>query len=647
MAKKPTVDRREFMKRAAAGAAAAGAASIPGSAALAQTQTPAGAVASPSTGEPQAETEVLTSGRAGSDFMVDVIKSLGFPYICANPGSSFRGLQESIVNYGGNSAPEFLTCCHEESSVAMAHGYAKIEGKPLAILAHGTVGLQHASMAIYNAWCDRVPVYVILGNTLDASMRYPGVEWVHAVQDASAMVRDFVKWDDTPVSLQHFAESAVRAYKVAMTPWQGPVVIIADSELQERPIDPHATLRIPKLTLASAPQADQAAVVEVAKMLVSAASPVLVADRCARTQAGMTRLVELAELLQCAVVSTQPNTAPPITAGRMNFPNRHPLNQTLRSGAAIGEADVVVGLEVANFFGTINTYRDQVERTSRSATRAGAKLVTITAGEMNSKANYQDFQRYPEVDLALAGDAEATLPSLIEEVKRQLTGDRRSAIEERGKRLATASAAAMDRARNDASYAWDAVPISSARLAAEVWAQIRTEDWSLVNGALSGWPQRIFNFEKYYQYIGVSGGSGIGYGAPAAVGAALANKKYGRLSVSLQNDGDLMYAPGVLWTAAHHRIPILFVMNNNRAYHEEIMHLQRMAARRERGIGNAHIGNTLDDPGIDFAKLAQSMGVHSEGPITNPNDIAPALRRAIAAVKSGQPALVDVLTQPR
>ena len=361
----------------------------------------------------------------------------------------------------------------------------------------------------------------------------------------------------------------------------------------------------------------------------------------------MTRLVELAELLNAGVVSTQPNSMPPITAGRMNFPNRHPLNQTLRFGAAIGEADVVVGLEVANFFGTINTYRDQLHRTSKSATKAGAKLVTISAGEMNSKANYQDFQRYSEVDLALSGDAEATLPSLIEEVKRQLTGDRRSAIDERGKRLATASSAAMERARVDASYAWDAVPISTARLAAEVWAQIRTEDWSLVNGALAGWPQRIFNFEKYYQYIGVSGGSGIGYGAPAAVGAALANKKYGRLSVSLQNDGDLMYAPGILWTAAHHRIPILFVMNNNKAYHEEVMHLQRIGARRERGVDRAHIGNTLDDPGINFAKLADSMGVHAEGPITDPKDLAPALRRAIAAVKSGQPALVDVLTQPR
>jgi len=308
---------------------------------------------------------------------------------------------------------------------------------------------------------------------------------------------------------------------------------------------------------------------------------------------------------------------------------------------------VVVGLEVANFFGTVNLYRDQVERSYKSGVRSGTKLVTITAGELNTKSNYQDFQRYNEVDFALAGDAEATLPSLIEEVKRQLTGDRRNAFADRGKRLAAASSAALERARADASYAWDASPISTARLAAEVWAQIRTEDWSLVNGALSGWPQRLFNFDKYYQYIGVSGGSGIGYGAPAAVGAALANKKYGRLSVSLQNDGDLMYAPGVLWTAAHHRIPILFVMNNNRAYHEEVMHLERMAARRERGIDRAHIGNTLDNPGIDFAKLAQSMGVHAEGPVSDPKELAPALSRAIAAVKSGQPALVDVVTQPR
>jgi acetolactate synthase-1/2/3 large subunit len=645
MEKTQPVDRRQFMKRAAsAGAAAVTAPTILGA------QAGAGQGATP---PPAAETpvvEVLTGGRSGSDFMVDVIKSLGVPYVLGNPGSSFRGLQESIVNYAGNREPEFLTCLHEETAVAMAHGYAKIEGKPLIVLAHGTVGLQHASMAVYNAWCDRVPVYLILGNTLDATMRFPGVEWVHSVQDAAAMVRDYTKWDDTPYSLQHFAESAVRAYKVAMTPWAGPVVLVADAELQERPVaDQHGaeSLHIPKLTLASPPAADTGAVVELARLLVGAESPVFVADRAARTQAGMDALVELAELLQAPVISTQYGSMPPLGAGRMNFPSRHPLNHTLRAGAAIAEGDLVVGLEVANFFAATNVYRDQIQRSSRPATKAGAKLVTITAGELQTKANYQDFQRYSEVDLALAADAEATLPALIEAVNRLLTDDRRRLIAQRGVTHAEAGRVARDRARTDATYAWDATPISTARVAAEVWAQIQNEDWSLVNGGLSGWATRLWNFEKHYQYIGVSGGSGIGYGAPAAVGAALANKKHGRLSINLQNDGDLMYAPGVLWTAAHHRIPLLFVMNNNRAYHEEVMHMQRMAGRRERGIDRADIGSAINDPAIDYVKLAQSMGVHAEGPITNPNDLAPAIRRAIATVKNGEPALIDVIMQPR
>jgi acetolactate synthase-1/2/3 large subunit len=638
-----SVGRREFVKRAAA----AGAAAVTAPGVMAQSSAAQGAAPTPQESQtPQGD--VLTQSTCGSDFMVDVIRSLGVPYICGNPGSSFRGLHESIVNYGGNNQPEFLTCLHEESAVAMAHGYAKIEGKPLIVLAHGTVGLQHASMAIYNAFCDRVPVYVILGNTLDATMRYPGVEWVHSVQDAAAMVRDYVKWDDTPVSLQHFAESAIRAYKIAMTPQTGPVVIVADAELQERPIPAgNGRLRVPKLTLSAPPQADSGGVAELARLLVAATNPVFIADRAARTQAGMAGLVELAEVLQASVVSTLPNTMPPIGAGRLNFPTRHPLNQTLRSTAAIGEADVVVGLEIANFFGATNTFLDQVERTSRPATSTGATLATITTGELSVKANYQDFQRYSEVDLALAGDAEATLPALTEAVKRLITEDRKRAFQQRGAALAAASRAARERARVDATYAWDAVPISTARLAAEIWAQVQHEDWSLVNGALSGWPLRLWNFDKYYQYVGVSGGSGIGYGAPAAVGAGLANRKYGRLSISLQNDGDLMYAPGVLWTAAHHKIPVLFVMNNNRAYHEEVMHLQRMASRRQRGMGRAHIGTAIDEPAIDFTKLAQSMGVHAEGPITDPKDLAAAIKRAIAIVKSGAPALVDVVTQPR
>ena len=247
------VDRRVFIKHAVAGAAAL--TSTSGLAGVeANVAQGAGGATGPAQSAAPREAEVLTQDSAGSDYMLDVLKSLGLDYVCANPGSSFRGLHESVVNRGGNSNPEMITCCHEESSVAMAHGYFKVEGKPIGVFAHGTVGLQHASMAIYNAYCDRVPVYIVLGNTLDATLRQPGFEWLHSVQDAAAMVRDYIKWDDTPASLPHFGESAVRAYKIAMTPPYGPVVIVADTELQERPVPEGLALRVPKLTLTSPPR---------------------------------------------------------------------------------------------------------------------------------------------------------------------------------------------------------------------------------------------------------------------------------------------------------------------------------------------------------------------------------------------------------
>jgi len=637
---KLSVGRRSFLKGAAGGAAALVATSGPGPIKAQQAEAPrngsAPILAKESDPRPVSSVEVLTADRPGSDFMVDVIKALGFEYVIANPGSSFRGLHESLVNYGGNKSPEFITCCHEESSVAMAHGYAKIEGKPTCVLAHGTVGLQHASMGIYNAYCDRAPVFMIIGNTLDANTRRPGVEWAHSVQDAAVMVRDFTKWDDTPASLQHFAESAVRAYKIATTPPTMPVLLVADGELQETPMPASERPRIPKITLAGPPQGDSGGVAETARLLVAAESPVLIADRCARTPAGLKLFTELAETLQAAVINQ---------GGRMNFPSRHPLDQTERAREVIRNADVILGLEVWDFWGTVNNFRDQLHRTWQPITKAGAKTISISATDLNTRSNYQDFQRFPDLDLSMAADSEATLPSLIEACKRLITTDRKRAFEERGKKLAEAHAQAEERTRAEAAYAWDASPISTARMAAEIWAKVKDKDWSLVNGR--GWAMRLWNFDKHYRHVGGSGGAGEGYGAPSSVGAALANKKYGRLSVSIQNDGDLMYAPGVLWTAAHHKIPLLSVMHNNRAYHQEVMHLQRMANRHQRGITTAEIGTTLKDPFIDYATMARGMGVHGEGPITDPKDLGPALARALDVVSRGEPALVDVVTQPR
>jgi acetolactate synthase-1/2/3 large subunit len=580
----------------------------------------------------------IVQGSSGSDYMADVIKSLGIEHVVCNPGTSFRGLHESLINY---LKIDWHTCTHEEVSVAMANGYAKIEGKPLLVLAHGTVGLQHASMALYNAWCDRAPIYMMVGNTVDATRRAPGGDWVHSAQDAAATVRDFVKWDDLPASLTHFGESAVRAYNIAMTPPTAPVLLVLDSELQDGPIRPNEKLVIPKLPKIAPLVGDSGAVAEAADLLVNAANPVIVADRCARSQAGIDRLVELAEALQCAVVDL---------GGRMNFPSRHPLNQSDRARAVIAQADVIVGLELENFWGATHTFHDNIERYSETNIRPGTKLVSIGAAHLYVKANYQDFQRFTDIDLVIPADAEATLPYLIEAVKHLIPADRKAAMAARGEKLAAAHRQAIKTLKDDALYAWNASPIATSRLAAELWEAIREEDWSI--GGISSnnrplWPQRLWDMKKHYHHTGPAGGGGIGYGAPAAAGAALANKKHGRLTLTIQGDGDLMYSPGVLWTCAHSRLPVLYVMHNNRAYHQEMIGLQRMANRRQRGIDRTHIGCTLDDPLIDYATVAKGLGVASFGPVTDPNDLGPTLRRAVDVVKRGEPALVDVVSQGR
>jgi thiamine pyrophosphate-dependent acetolactate synthase large subunit-like protein len=590
----------------------------------------------------------LAHAADGSDFMVDVIKTLDFEYLPANPASSFRGLHESLIDYGGNRKPEFLTCMHEESAVAIAHGYFKAAGKPLLTLCHGTVGLQHAAMAIYNAWCDRVPVIVVGGTDLDAAHRPPGVPTVHSAQDINALVRDFTKWDDTPVSLQHFAQSFVRAYKIATTPPMGPVAIALDGGLQQAPIRENGErLYIPRYVATAPPQGDAGAVREAARLLGAAERPVIVVDRVARSADGMKLVVALAEALQAPVVDQ---------GGRMNFPNTHYLNQSGRGSALIGQADVILGLELADYWGTVNAFIDNGEEDGTGLreprTKNGAKLISISSTGLLTKSNYQEFQRFQVVDIEMAADAEATLPALIEAVKAAIPNDRRPAIEKRGEALRKAWADGRERAKGAAAVAWDASPISTARLSTELWARIKDLDWSLVSsGNVSNWPRRLWSMERYYQWLGGPGGYGVGYGAPAAVGAALANRAQGRFSVSIQSDGDLMYAPGVLWTAARHRIPLLSVMHNNRAYHQEVMHVQRLADRRDRVVDLGHdrcpIGTAIENPDPDYAKLAASLGWWSAGPIKDPNELAGALEYAVEVVKAGEPALVDVWTQPR
>jgi acetolactate synthase I/II/III large subunit len=656
---RPDVSRRKFLAGVAVAGAATTVAAPPNGANAAPTSvTPRLPSALPptyrtiaaETGTPGKELQdSRIGGKPGSDFMVDVIKTLDIKYLPSNCASSFRAIHESLINYGGNKMPEFITCTHEESAVGMAHGYFKVAGKPLMSLCHGTVGLQHATMGIYNAWCDRVPVIVVGGNDLDAAHRPPGVPTFHSAQDINAIVRDYTKWDDTPVSLQHFAQSFVRAYKIAMTPPYGPVAISLDAGLQQEPVHSNGEkLYVPKLTKTSPPQGDTGAVKEAARLLANAERPVIVADRAARTENGIRLLVQLAEALQAPVVDM---------GGRMNFPNTHYLR---RPAAVVSNADVVLGLELSDFWGVVNGYIDNGEHgigVNTSKVKPDTKLISINASELITKANYQDFQRYQAVDVSMAADAEATLPALIEAVKAAIPNDRKAAIEKRGEAAKKAYATARERTKQTAALAWDASPISTARLVMETFAQVKDQvkdqDWSLVaqSGNVSNWPLRLLPMDKHYHWLGTSGGYGVGYGAPASIGAALANRDEGRFSVSIQSDGDLMYAPGVLWTAAHHKIPLLAVMHNNRGYHQEVMHVQRLSNFRNRvanlGGDMGPVGTSIQGPDIEYHKLAESMGWWAKGPIKDPAELGPAIKEAVAVVKSGQPALVNVWTQPR
>ncbi len=567
---------------------------------------------------------------AGSDYMIDVLRKTGIDHVCFVPGDTFKGLHESLINYGMLTEPKmsYSAVNHEEASVAFCHGYAKVEGKPAACFVHATVGLQHASMALYNAWADRVPVFCIVGARVYSAERHIYVDWAHSVFDGPSLVRDFTKWDNTPLTLEDFGNAAVRGYKFAMTPPYGPVVLQTDMTLQENPIPNDTPPPIPSLPLSTPPAGDQGAVEEVAKMLVAAENPVIAADRAARTPNGLDLMVELAEALQCGVVDSY---------ARFNFPWRHPLNQSARQGPAVAQADLVLGLEMTDLHGIIGRLPKSV------------KTLSITSQDLYMKSNYGDYQHFADVDMAVEADAEATLPALIEAVKRQTSQSRKSAFEARGKKLAEAHQKTLQASREAAAVGWDEQPISVPRLCQELYAQIQHEDWALVNGTVfqSWWPQQLWEADKHYQYIGDSGAYGLGYLPGAALGAATAHAKHGRLAVAIGGDGDFMFSPAVMWAAAHNRIPILYIIHNNKAYFNEIMAVQRIANRRNRGITRTGIGNDLTEPGIDYATLAKSMGVAGFGPVTDPKELAPVLKKAIAIVKKGEPVLVDVVAQGR
>jgi acetolactate synthase-1/2/3 large subunit len=585
----------------------------------------------------RANTESYAKKAWQSDVIVDLIKHYGFPYIALNPGASYRGLHDSLVNYGGNRPP-ILLCQHEKIAVQIAHGYAKATGRPMVAIVHDIVGMLHATMGIYYAYIDRCPVFVI-GATgpMDESRRRPFIDWIHTANVNGEQLRHYVKWDYQPASVEGVPDSFARAYAAMMTEPQGPIYMCYDAWLQEQPLT--ANVALPSVSTNKVPAAmaaDSAALAEVADRLLAAEYPVLMAEYVARSPGGFDNLVALAETVGAAVFDVH---------ARLNFPNRHPLNLSCDK-ETFRDADLILMLDVRDWEKSTH-FIDRAKRQVMPYYGPDCQLIDVGFGEINLSKWSMDYARMPACSLRVLGDTLTAIPALTRLCRERIAKDAGLAarVAERAKRVAQKHDALFKTWADEAKKDWDGVPIALPRLANELWDAIKDEDWVLTACNLQEWVYKLWDFDKSYRHPGQALGTGTQIGV--SLGVALAHRGTNRLVVDIQPDGDLMFDAGALWSAAKNDIPLLVVMYNNRAYYNDWEHQIRVAHHRGTPVERAYIAQDISGPEPDFATMAKSMGWYAEGPIEKPADIAPALRRAIAQVKAGKPALVDTVLRPR
>ena len=580
---------------------------------------------------------VKPKDRWGGDVIVDLLHRYEMPFATLNPGASYRGLHDSIVNYGGNR-PVMMLCQHEETAVQIAHGYGKASGKPMVAILHNLVGLLHANMAVYYAYIDRAPIFIV-GATgpMDETKSRPRIDWIHSAQTQGAAIRDYTKWDYQPTTVDGVPEAFARAYSVMMTEPRGPVYMCYDAWLQEKelehdvPLPPKGFQNVPSRI---AP--DPAALQQAAEVLANAKRPVILTEYAGRDPQGFHDLVALAETLGAPVYDLNM---------RLSFPSNHPLNLSMDK-SMFTDADVVLLVDVRDWERPTTTLTS-VTREIVSLPPKNCQWIDIGFGDLNISAWAMDYQRLLYANQRIVADTLLAVPALTVLLKKQLKKNQAFAarVPKRAAATARKHKALRDGWAKEALVDRDDSPITLPRLATEVWAEIKHEDWVLTAGTLEDWTRKLWNFDKPYRHAGKSLGTATQFGI--SLGVALAHRNQGRLVVDIQPDGDLMFDAGALWVAAKHRIPMLVVMYNNRAYFNDWEHQIRMAKQRGTPVDRAYIGMDLDDPPPDFATLARSMGWYAEGPIDQPGDVGAALRRAIAQVKAGKPALLDTITQKR
>ena len=562
----------------------------------------------------------LPSGNAlfGSDVVAETLRALEIPFIALNPGASYRGFHDSLVNYLGNVQPQMLLCLHEEHAVAIAHGYAKVTGKPMAAAVHSNVGLMHATMAIFNAWCDRMPV-LVLGATgpVDAPKRRPWIDWIHTARDQGALIRAYTKWDDQPASAEAAREGLLRACWLARTAPMAPVYVNLDAGMQEAPLgDPLPPIDfsrfVPDVASAIAPEQVTRAVV----MLRQAKQPVILMGRGSRSEQAWADRIALAEILRAQVVTD-------LKIGAV-FPTDHPLHAgapatfpVQEAAQAIAAADVILSLDWVDLAGTL--------KAACGTVAPAAKVINVTLDHQLHNGWSMDHQALPPADLFIAAGADAVVAAMLAQ-------------------LPTPGAARAERLPPPEPVV-EPGHISVAQMTHVLRESIGARPASLLHVSLS-WNAALWPFRHPLDYIGSDGGAGIGGGPGISVGAALALRGSGRLPVAVCGDGDFLMGATALWTAVHYNIPLLVVVANNRSFFNDELHQERVARMRNRPVENRWIGQRIADPEIDLSQLAQAQGAQGFGPITEAADLAAIFRSAIEAVEGGAVAVVDVRVAP-
>ena len=557
----------------------------------------------------------------GSDVIADTLRALEIPFIALNPGASYRGLHDSIVNFLGNETPQMLLCLHEESAVAVAHGYAKVTGKPMAAAVHSNVGLFHATMAIFNAWCDRQPV-IVLGATgpVDAVKRRPWIDWIHTARDQGAIVRNYTKWDDQPASPAAAREALLRAAWIASTAPRGPVYVNLDAEMQEAKLpEPLAPMQVARFMPPASPTASAELIENAAAILKAAKHPVMLMGRVSRSVEAWNERVALAETLNAKVISD-------LKIG-CGFPTDHPLHAGAPASnamvpeaiAAIKAADVILALDWVDLGGAL--------RNALGQEGPRAKIISISADFHVHNGWSMDYEILPPVDLMLPTTPDAAVPLLLHALG---AGKPRTA--------------AVVKPRVE-KYEPSSGPVRVDDLTRSLKAAVGERDVTLTHLPLS-WNGASWAFRHPLDYIGSEGGGGVGGGPGISVGAALALKDSGRLPIAICGDGDFCMGVTALWTAVHYRIPLLVVVCNNRSFFNDELHQERVARIRNRPPENRWIGQRISDPEIDCAGLAAAQGAVGFEPVMRTADLVPTFEKAIAAVEAGQVAVVDVRVEP-